>query len=108
MSQNDPSRLRAAAVAEVDCQSGAHLASTLCMRTSRVRTDSTAQFPTVDLSSSFLSVLQLVGRPTAFLAGVLGLWRFGVDLEWTNEFFIRAGFLSHYQMWFAVAFALPI
>src|SRR5687768_654929 len=77
------------------------------MRMSPVSIGSPLQVSTV-VPSSFLSVLQLVGRPTAFLAGALGLWRFGVDLEWTKEFFIPGGLLSHYQLWFAVAVALPM
>jgi len=44
--------------------------------------------------------------PVAVLAGVLGVWRLGADLGWTNQFFITNGFLSHWQAWFAVAIGM--
>ena len=43
--------------------------------------------------------------PIAFLACVLGAWRFTADLGWTSGFFIARGWLSRYQLWFVVAVA---
>ena len=43
--------------------------------------------------------------PIAFLACVLGAWRLTADLGWTSDFFIARGWLSRYQLWFAVAIA---
>lgn len=45
----------------------------------------------------------LMLTPVALLAGVLGAWRFSVDLGWTSAFFVPAGLLSRYQLWFSVA-----
>ncbi len=39
----------------------------------------------------------------AVLAGTLGTWRLGVDPGWTSPFFIANGWMSRYQLWFAVA-----
>lgn len=36
------------------------------------------------------------------MAGVLAFWRFGADLQWTREFAISDGLLSHWQVWFAI------
>ncbi len=33
----------------------------------------------------------------------LGLWRLGTDLDWTGEFFVSEGFLSHWQVWIGAA-----
>ena len=44
--------------------------------------------------------------PAAVVAFVFGLWRFGVDLEWTEAFPISSGFFSHWQVWIALAAAL--
>ena len=43
-------------------------------------------------------------RLGAVLAAALGVWRFGVDPGWTNEFVIAEGIFSRYQTWFALAF----
>jgi len=42
-------------------------------------------------------------RNLALAAGVLGLWRLGSDLGWTQDFFISTGFWSHWQSWLALA-----
>jgi hypothetical protein len=39
----------------------------------------------------------------AFVCAALGLWRFGTDLEWAGDFFVRSGFLSHWQVWIGAA-----
>ena len=41
--------------------------------------------------------------PAAFLAIVLGTWRLAADLNWTAEFAIHEGPLSHWQVWMAFA-----
>jgi hypothetical protein len=45
-------------------------------------------------------------KPAALMAGVLGFWRLGVDLNWTNQFVIEQGLFSHWQVWFALAAGL--
>src|SRR5271169_5102658 len=52
-----------------------------------------------------VSISGLMLTPIASLAAVLGVWRFGADLGWTSGFFIARGWLSRYQLWFAVAIA---
>jgi len=43
--------------------------------------------------------------PVALVAYVLAGWRLGADLNWTGEFFISRGLLSHWQVWLALAIA---
>ncbi len=60
------------------------------------------------LQPSLLNAVSISGlmlTPVAFLAAVLGVWRFSADLGWTSGFFIAGGWLSRYQLWFAVAIA---
>ena len=47
-------------------------------------------------------------RNLALAAGVLGLWRLGSDLGWTQDFFISTGFWSHWQSWTAMAALLTL
>jgi hypothetical protein len=44
--------------------------------------------------------------PAALMAFVLGLWRMAADLQWTNDFAIADGILSHWQVWIAAALLL--
>ncbi len=53
-------------------------------------------------------VFQYLLKPVALLAYVLAAWRIGADLKWTGEFFIAKGFLSHWQVWLAVAVATQV
>lgn len=46
--------------------------------------------------------------PAAVMVMVLGLWRIAADLNWTSDFFISAGLLSHWQVWLVAAFALQV
>jgi hypothetical protein len=46
--------------------------------------------------------------PAAFLAGVLGVWRIGADLNWTNSFAIPSGIFSHWQVWLGAAIGLQL
>ena len=43
--------------------------------------------------------------PVALIAYVLAGWRLGADMNWTGQFFISKGLLSHWQVWLAVAIA---
>lgn len=54
------------------------------------------------LANLFVALL----TPSSLIALVFGLWRIGVDLEWTEAFPIEAGFFSHWQVWIALAIAL--
>jgi hypothetical protein len=42
------------------------------------------------------------------MAFVLGLWRIAADLQWTGDFAIAEGILSHWQVWIAGAFVLQL
>lgn len=44
--------------------------------------------------------------PAALISLVLGMWRLGADLGWTDQFVISDGLFSHWQVWIALAFAL--
>ena len=44
--------------------------------------------------------------PVAVIALVLGIWRFGTDIGWTEDFVISNGLFSHWQVWIALALAL--
>ena len=46
--------------------------------------------------------------PATLMAFVLGLWRIAADLEWTNDFAIADGILSHWQVWIASALLLQL
>ena len=55
------------------------------------------------LVSSSLPMLAALLIPVDAMAGALGVWRLAADPGWTSHFFIPGGFLSHWQVWFAVA-----
>jgi len=44
--------------------------------------------------------------PASVMAAALGIWRLAEDPHWTQDFAIRQGLLSHWQVWFAFAAAL--
>ncbi len=44
-------------------------------------------------------------KPVALVAYVLSGWRLGADLNWTGQFFIPSGLLSHWLVWLALAVA---
>lgn len=48
------------------------------------------------------AVLAALLQPAAVMAGVLAFWRFSADLQWTSEFAIANGLLSHWQVWLAI------
>lgn len=41
--------------------------------------------------------------PVAVTGYVLALWRVAADMDWTGEFFIARGILSHWQVWLVLA-----
>lgn len=45
-------------------------------------------------------------RSLALAAGVLGVWRLGTDVGWTQDFVISTGVWSHWQVWLALAAGL--
>jgi hypothetical protein len=55
-----------------------------------------------------LSLLGLLLTRVAAVAATLAAWRFGMDAGWTSSFFIAAGFLSHWQVWSAVAISAEV
>jgi hypothetical protein len=61
---------------------------------------------TASWSQGAAGPLSYLIRHLALAAGVLGLWRLGSDIGWTQDFFITAGFWSHWQTWLALAAAL--
>ncbi len=78
------------------------------MRIQAMKTRCQSAFRAAVLQPSVLSLVSisvLLLTPIAFLACVLGAWRFSADLGWTSGFFIAGGWLSRYQLWFAVAIA---
>jgi len=78
------------------------------MRIHKLRTRYQSLLRATVLPSSALyaaSMSALLLTPIALLACVLGAWRFTADLGWTSGFFIARGWLSRYQLWFAVAIA---
>jgi hypothetical protein len=44
----------------------------------------------------------------AVLCLMLALWRLTSDLGWTGEFFISAGFFSHWQVWLGITFIVSM
>ena len=62
----------------------------------------------VRFSRSAAGPVSFLLRNLALAAGVLGLWRLGSDLGWTQDFFISVGFWSHWQSWLALAALLTI
>jgi hypothetical protein len=46
--------------------------------------------------------------PAAAMSLVLGCWRLGADLNWTDEFVISTGLFSHWQVWIALAALLQV
>lgn len=54
----------------------------------------------------FILAFAALLQPAAVMAGVLAFWRFGADLQWTQEFAISNGLLSHWQVWLAIFIVL--
>jgi hypothetical protein len=45
-------------------------------------------------------------RPASVAAFLLALWRVTSDLGWSGGFAVSGGLFSHWQMWFAIGFAM--
>lgn len=56
----------------------------------------------------FLLAIQFLLSQAALVSLVFGLWRLGADLNLTGQFFLASGFLSHWQVWLALALAFKI
>jgi hypothetical protein len=56
--------------------------------------------------SSAVQLLALLLPAIAAIALALAGWRLAADLRWTNSFFIGTGFLSHWQVWCAIAISV--
>jgi hypothetical protein len=57
-------------------------------------------------ATNLLQVAKAIGfllSQTALVAFVFAAWRLGSDLNWTGEFFVSSGLLSHWQVWLAIA-----
>jgi hypothetical protein len=57
-------------------------------------------------SQSAAGAVSFLIRSLALASGVLGVWRLGIDVGWTQDFVISAGVWSHWQVWLALAAAL--
>ena len=87
------------------------------MRASSTFTDTSSAVPvglrwfvgqTVASSEAAMNVLPALLTPASVVALVLGLWRVSSDLGWTEEFLIRNGLFSHWQVWIALAISLQV
>jgi hypothetical protein len=77
------------------------LSMTTGLSTMRSALDKTA----IVLHDAALAAFALL-TPVAVIALVLGIWRFGTDIGWTEDFVISNGLFSHWQVWIALALAL--
>jgi hypothetical protein len=60
------------------------------------------------LSREMAGVVAFALRPAALLALAMGVWRLGIDIGWTQDFFISAGLLSHWQVWMMLALCVQM
>lgn len=58
--------------------------------------------PARNTDSRLAYALAALLTPAAVLCIVVGLWRLLADLNITEEFIFRGGFLSHWQVWLAL------
>jgi len=61
---------------------------------------------TAALTRNAAALAAFVLRPTALAALACGVWRLGIDLGWTQDFFISQGLFSHWQVWFVLALGM--
>jgi|SRR5579884_1474482 len=59
-----------------------------------------------ELSREAILVGSFALRLSAFGALAISVWRMGIDLGWTRDFFISQGLFSHWQVWLALALAM--
>lgn len=55
-----------------------------------------------------ISLFTFVLNQSALAAYVFAIWRVGVDLGVTGQFFIAEGLFSHWQVWLASAITLQV
>lgn len=53
----------------------------------------------------YAGVVGFLMTPFALVGYVLAIWRLGADMSWLDEFFIRQGIFSRWQVWLAIAIA---
>ena len=58
------------------------------------------------LDSKIASGVASLLTPAAVLCFVVAVWRVLADVNITEEFAIRAGFLSHWQVWLALGIGI--
>ena len=58
------------------------------------------------LSRSVAALAAFALRPAELVALACGIWRLGIDLGWTQDFFVSQGLFSHWQVWLLLAFAM--
>jgi hypothetical protein len=58
---------------------------------------------TGEASQALAAFIAVFLTPLALMEFALGAWRVCADLGWTGDFFIGAGLLSHWQIWFGLA-----
>ena len=61
---------------------------------------------TATVSQEVSTFVAMLLSPAAVISLVLGIWRIGADLGWTDQFLISNGLFSHWQVWVALAIAL--
>src|ERR1700682_5563681 len=61
---------------------------------------------TASVSRDAAQAVSALLTPLAVIALVFGMWRFGTDIGWTEDFVISNGLFSHWQIWIALSIAL--
>ena len=56
----------------------------------------------------YAPVVGFLMTPFALVSYVLAIWRLGADMSWLDEFFIRQGIFSRWQVWLAIAIATQL
>ena len=51
-------------------------------------------------------MIPMLLSPVALIAAVMAFWRFGADAGWTDSFIVSDGFMSHWQVWLALAIGI--
>lgn len=59
-----------------------------------------------NLDSKLASAIASLLTPAAVLCFVVALWRLLADADITEQFVIRGGLLSHWQVWLAMGIAI--
>lgn len=67
------------------------------------------ELPEIRLGADIQQALELTVhllKPASLAAFVLAFWRFAADLNWTSDFLISDGVLSHWQIWTALGISM--